>query len=92
MSGTGWLAGEQPYERSTRGTLARNSSFVSFLWPPAETLEHPVFQFPRSELKKPSAEGGVLCYTLDVTTLPIELQDMVEHSGDLPVRVVDPRT
>lgn len=27
-----------------------------------------------------------------MTTLPLELQDMVEHSGDTPVRVVDPRT
>ena len=27
-----------------------------------------------------------------MTTLPLELQDMVEHSGDSPVRVVDPRT
>ena len=27
-----------------------------------------------------------------MTTLPAELQDMVEHSGDTPVRVVDPRT
>ena len=25
-------------------------------------------------------------------TLPAELQDMVENSGDTPVRVVDPRT
>ena len=27
-----------------------------------------------------------------MTTLPLELQDMVEHAGDTPVRVVDPRT
>ena len=27
-----------------------------------------------------------------MTTLPLELQEMVEHSGDTPVRVVDPRT
>ncbi len=27
-----------------------------------------------------------------MTKLPAELQDMVEHSGDTPVRVVDPRT
>ena len=34
----------------------------------------------------------VLWYTLGMTTLPAELQEMVEHSGDTPVRVVDPRT
>ena len=27
-----------------------------------------------------------------MTPLPSELQDMVEQSGDIPVRVVDPRT
>lgn len=27
-----------------------------------------------------------------MTTLPSELQDMVEQSGDTPVRVADPRT
>ena len=27
-----------------------------------------------------------------MTTLPSELQDLVEHSGDTPVRFVDPRT
>jgi len=27
-----------------------------------------------------------------MTTLPAELQEMIERSGDTPVRVVDPRT
>jgi hypothetical protein len=27
-----------------------------------------------------------------MTTLPAELQDIVEQSGDAPIRVVDPRT
>ncbi len=27
-----------------------------------------------------------------MTTLPSELQDLLEHSGDTPVRFVDPRT
>ncbi len=27
-----------------------------------------------------------------MTTLPLELQDIVEQSGDTPLRVVDPRT
>jgi hypothetical protein len=27
-----------------------------------------------------------------MTTLPAELQDLLEHSGDTPVRFVDPRT
>ncbi len=39
-----------------------------------------------------AAFSRVLWYTASMTTLPTELQDMVEHSGDTPVRVVDPRT
>ncbi len=39
-----------------------------------------------------SAGDHAVCYALAMTTLPLELQDMIEHSGDTPVRVVDPRT
>ena len=39
-----------------------------------------------------SAVACVFWYTVSMITLPAELQDMVENSGDAPVRVVDPRT
>jgi hypothetical protein len=39
-----------------------------------------------------SAFFRVLWYTAPMTTLPAELQKLVEHSGDTPVRVIDPRT
>ena len=45
-----------------------------------------------SRRKKCLGDDLTLCYARVMTTLPLELQDMVEHSGDTPVRVVDPRT
>ena len=34
----------------------------------------------------------VTWYSYYMTTLPTELQDIVEQSGDTPMRLVDPRT
>ena len=43
------------------------------------------------QVKMIAAFPSVLWYTVGMTTLPAELQEMVEHSGDTPVRVVDPK-
>ncbi len=58
----------------------------------SQTLRDQIPLCIAGQVKMIAAFPSILWYTVGMTTLPVELQEMVEHSGDTPVRVVDPRT